>query len=128
MILSMAQLYIGWWLSSEGSSSLEACIQGSLIEVEFSCSFWDIRGILVLQHVYGFKDPILNFLIKFRHVWLNNNASKVIIECLKKLAGWLTLAGWLAGLCKCMHDPVDLVRGVGYYNKAIEEYPLLLNN
>ena len=47
----------------------------------------------MLQHVYGFKDFILNLLIKFRHVWLNNNASKVIIECLKKLAGWLTLAG-----------------------------------
>ena len=39
MILSMAQLYIGWWLSSEGSSSLEVCIQGSSIEVEFLCSF-----------------------------------------------------------------------------------------
>ena len=56
----------------------------------------------MLQHVYSFKNPILNFLIKFRHVWLNNNMSKVIIEYLKKLAGWLTLAGWLAGLCKRM--------------------------
>ena len=100
----MAQLYIGWWLSSEGSSSLEACIQGSSIEVEFLCSFWDIRGILVLQHVYGFKDPILNFLIKFRHVWLNNNGSKVIIEYSKNWPG-----GW-----RHLHDPVDLVRGVGY--------------
>ena len=41
----------------------------------------------MLQHVYGFKDPILNFLIKFRHVWLNNNASKVIIEYSKNWPG-----------------------------------------
>ena len=51
----------------------------------------------MLQCVYGFKDSVLNFLIKFRHVWLNNNVSKVIVEYLKKLAGWLTLAGWPTG-------------------------------
>ena len=42
--------------------------------------------------------------------------------------GWVADPGWVAGGVVQAHDPVDLVRGVGYYNKAIEEYPLLLNN